>query len=102
MVCQGIPNTLTITQCINMIDCFNNGMEPGNGTKQCGESADCHEEDVGFCKVGKTITEFCFANFPCVDPDAECVPGSAGSEEACNAAIKKRLYCNRGWTGQLR
>jgi hypothetical protein len=85
-VCLG-GDTQAVTECINKLDCFNNGFEPGDGVS-CGAATGCHNAEVGFCKVGNNLSNtFCSDNEPCANPNASCVPGTAGSSDDCNAAI---------------
>jgi hypothetical protein len=72
-VCAGTGGTLTVEQCIFLVDCVNNGGDPFTVPGSCEPVEDsCHDrqlcnEDVGLC----------------FDP-----PGRAGSPKACNQANK--------------
>jgi hypothetical protein len=83
-------DTNAITTCINQLDCYNNGFEPGDGTS-CGPATGCHTADIGFCKVNGKYDNppvYCSAAVPCANPNATCAPGNAGSSDDCNAATQ--------------
>jgi cysteine-rich repeat protein len=105
---------LTLSNCINRIDCFNNGGEwaadkcwygvcQNNQDQYCNTHAqcpgneltvtnpcipipgNCHDRTLGVCKVNGVDT-ICTEDTVC-DVGSTCVPGPAGSPTKCNAAI---------------
>ena len=88
VVTAQLPDGDTVN-CVNAIDCVNNGYVFHSDTGICGpEVTGCHDETttVGTCSQSGA---FCSSNDPC-DPvpgkTNTCQPGAAGSSKACNAA----------------
>jgi len=64
--CTGAPSSLSVGQCIGLIDCFNNGgVITDDGSCVSDENNNCHERSL---------------------PEEYNPPGPAGSTEACKAA----------------
>ena len=82
-VCTGASSARTVSQCIDLIDCFNNGFAPDLHTGACGAvyGSSCHDADFPACGVlhlpNCSLPHFdrCFAQ-----------EGSAGSSDECNDA----------------
>ncbi len=72
-VCAGTGGTLTVGDCIEAIDCFNNGGHPQPDGSCVFDSNNCHERNL------------------CPEPNGPLCfqpPGPAGSSNECNAANK--------------
>jgi len=82
-VCTGAATTHTVGQCIDLLDCFNNGFAPNPTTNKCGltSGTSCHDRDFPSCTLlhlpncSLPVKDKCFAK-----------EGNAGSSDKCNAA----------------
>jgi hypothetical protein len=84
-VCTGASTARTVSQCTDLLDCFNNGFTPNPVTGQCGASAtsgqNCHSQDFPSCanlalpNCTLPTSNKCFAK-----------EGSASSTDKCGAA----------------
>ncbi len=98
--CQGIPSALSMDQCIDAIDCFNNGGEllengyckvgtcGGDGVTACDSDKACLPDDLGN-PVRCVPTPGNCHDRPLVNEELGLFfdpPGSAGSSKACNDA----------------
>ena len=97
--CDGSMSTRTVGQCINEVDCFNNGGEYVDGACYTGYCSDntayCSDGNLGNC--ADPYTAYCIP-FPDSCHDRDLInpdegldfepPGPAGSSKDCNEAIK--------------
>ncbi|MFC1690227.1 hypothetical protein ACFL07_11345, partial [Pseudomonadota bacterium] len=77
--CQGDASPYSVNECIEMVDCINNGGDIDEGTGLCtgtDEEETCHTRNL--CPDG---AEFCYQP-----------PGPASSPKDCNAARKNDIY----------
>jgi hypothetical protein len=94
--CADGTNSDLIGECINVVDCFNNGGQPSLGsegeflcsTGNCSDNgADCNSGNKGLCEDSALATctpyEFTCHMNPLLYPDSP-----AGSSKACNKANK--------------
>ena len=93
---NGPPNTTkTVEQCINELDCFNNGLAI-NPDGTCGGSTGCHTGELPLCdpKFGVNVNlPNCSGNCrfdTCKDPDTGLGrQGPAGSDDECQGINSK-------------
>jgi hypothetical protein len=86
-VCADGDLTFGGIDCIEALDCFNNGGTFDPITGLCPKSEiNCHDStEVGFCQSGPDKNKLCSTNAECAS-GAACKPGPAGSSDRCNTA----------------
>ncbi len=105
--CSGLPSTMSTADCIDAIDCFNNGGTLlDNGACQMGT---CNGDGTTGCETDDNCAHLSSTGSPavCIPPAGNChdralvndalglsfdPPGPAGSTDSCNTAHKNK--CN--------